>query len=360
MMASWRPLALAAALNVIVVVGVATAQTVIVTKAPPGATIELALNAATIGSAAADPGGRATFAVNLSAHGVETETAVRISVDVCNNLRRVLLVEPGSQPPLGEGCVRREIVGLYALRRVTTLVVEVAESGPAVWLRQGPVPTEWLAQEPESLGSARTRRSAPTGLVLFGGGSLAQFRDAVDVACGNVSECSGDGFRRAYTAGVAYWFTRFLAAEASYAKPAKVTANGSGDTYGFNSFLDARILTVAGKAGVPIGPVRFFGQAGANYHQATSSTTETIDDVTVTIDDVTQTIAGGTQIFEMKTAGWGWLFGGGVEVWVSRSLAVYAEGRYARVKGLVVGGGEGGIDDRATLVLLGVRVHIGR
>jgi len=41
----WRPLLLAAAFTVTVAVGAATAQTVIVTKAPPGAAVELGLNA---------------------------------------------------------------------------------------------------------------------------------------------------------------------------------------------------------------------------------------------------------------------------------------------------------------------------
>jgi hypothetical protein len=62
MMAPWRPLVLTAALN-ITVVGVAAAQTVIVTNAPPGSPVELTLNAATVGSGTADPKGVATLTV---------------------------------------------------------------------------------------------------------------------------------------------------------------------------------------------------------------------------------------------------------------------------------------------------------
>jgi hypothetical protein len=107
MMEAWRPLACAAALNLIVAGGVATAQTVVVTNAPPGSTIELALNAETIGSAKADPGGQARLSVNLVDHGGKTETDVRVYVDICASLRRVVLVERGLQPaPLERGRCR--------------------------------------------------------------------------------------------------------------------------------------------------------------------------------------------------------------------------------------------------------------
>ncbi len=360
MMGPWRPLALAAAFTVTVGIGTATAQTVFVRHAPPGSTIELVLNAATVASATADARGDAMLALKTPATEGKGETSARVYVDVCDKLRRVLFVEPGTEvPPPGGACDRKEIAGLFAVRRVTTFVLDLAGPIPMLWLRQGPVPVEWLVAEPGA-SPVGPRRRSPTGLVLFGGGSFAEFRDAVGMACGTVEECSGDAFKHTYNAGVAYWFTRFLAAEASYMKPAKVTANGSEYGYRFNSFLDTRLLTVAGKGGVPIGPVRFFGLAGANYHQATSSTTETIDDVTVIVDDVTQTFLGGTQTFEMKTAGWSWMFGGGIEIWATSSLGIYAEGRYAKVKGVPVGGGEGGLDDRATFILFGARIHIGR
>jgi hypothetical protein len=356
----WRPLALAVALNVTVVVGVAKAQTVIVTNAPPGSTVELALNADTLGSATADPHGAATLAVNLSAHGGKTQTDVRIYVDVCSNLRRVLLVEQSMPPPpLKDGCVRKEIPRLFLLSGVTTLVVDVSQPAPAVWLRQGPVPAEWLSQEPQVLRAARARENSPTGLVLFGGGDLAKFRDAVKLGCGDVGGCAGTNFRVAYSAGAAYWFTRFLAAEASYVKPSNATFNGSGDNFRFNGYLDARVVTVTGKVGVPIGRVRLYGQAGVNYHQETSSTTQTIDDSVVTVDSVTTTIKGGTQTFTLKTAGWGWLFGGGVEIWAVPKFAVYAEGGRARLNGADLNGGEARIDDRVTFILVGARVRIG-
>jgi len=361
MMEPWRPLALLAAFTVAVSVGVGTAQTVIVKNAPPGSPIELVLNAATIGSAVAAPAGEATLAVDLSKHVGRSETDANVYVDVCGNLRRVLLVERGLQPPpQGENCSRREIPGLFLVRGVTTMVVDVAGAIPMMWLRQGPVPPEWLVQGQDRPSEAKPWGPLPAGLVLFGGGGFAKFSDAVALACGTVSPCTGNDSRVTYAVGAAYWFTRFLAAEATYVKPANVTANGSGDTFRFDSSLDARVLTVTGMVGVPLGPVRLYGQAGANYHRATSSTTETIDDVTVTLDDVTETIPGGTQTFEMKTAGWGWLFGGGLEAWVVPSLAIYAEAGRAALKGAARDGGEGAIDDRVTFMLIGARVHIGR
>ena len=89
-------------------------------------------------------------------------------------------------------------------------------------------------------------------------------------------------------------------------------------------------------------------------------TTQTQDPRTVTVDEVVQTIPGGTQTFELKTDGWGWLFGGGLEVWVSPSFAIYGEFDYGALKGSDVSGGEARIDDRLTSALLGLRVHIGK
>jgi hypothetical protein len=367
MMEAWRPLAYAAALTLIVAGGVATAQTVVVTNAPPGSTIELALNAETIGSAKADPGGQATLAVNLADHGGKTETDVRVYVDICSSLRRVVLVERGLQPaPPGETCARRELIDLLLLRQVTSLVVEVKETNPAVWVRQGPVPPAWLRQGSEEVTAARNARVLPVGFVLFGGGGFTKFRDAVAVSCGSMADCAGDLTGAAYTGGAEFWFTRFLSAEATYLKPSDVTATGEGGYYRFHSILDAHIFTFAGKLGIQAGPVRIYGKGGATYHRALSSTMETIDDRTVTIGDPTvgdtteEIVKGGTQVFELETSGWGWMFGGGLEGWVSPTLALYAEGGYDKIRGGDRSNGEGLIRDRVIYILTGIRVHLGR
>jgi len=357
MMAPWRPLAFAAALNMIVVVGVTTAQTVMVTKAPRGATIELALNAATIGTATADATGKAILPVNLSARGGRTEADVQIFVDVCGDLRRVLLVEPGLQPqPPQIGCTRRELAGVFLMRQITTMVVEVTASAPAVWLRQGPVPTAWLGEDSGRISSKQLRRPSPKGLVLFGGGGLASFKYATAVACGNVTDCTGKDSRLAYTAGATLWVARFLAAEASYTKPADVTASGVEGYYRFNNSLDTSMWTVAGKVGLPLGAVRVYAQAGADRHQATSTTTQTNADRTYTgADGNAATLTGGTQTFVLRTAGWGFSYGGGIEVWVGRKLGIYAEFDRAKLLGASRDGDPGRMDERVTAFRLGIR-----
>jgi hypothetical protein len=367
MMEAWRPLACAAALNLIVAGGIATAQTVVVTNAPPGSTIELALNAETIGSAKADPGGQARLAVNLVDHGGKTETDVRVYVDICASLRRVVLVERGLQPaPPGETCARRELIDLLLLRKVTSLVVEVKETNPAVWVRQGPVPAAWLQQGSDEVAAARNARVLPVGFMLFGGGGFTKFRDAVAVACGSVAGCTGDLTGVAFTGGAEFWFTRFLAAEATYLKPSDVTATGEGDLYRFHTIFGTHVFTFAGKLGVQAGPVRIYGKGGATYHRASSTTTQTIDDRTVTVGDPTvgdtteEIVKGGTQVFQLETSGWGWMFGGGLEGWVSPTLALYAEGGYDQIRGDDRTVGEGLIRDRAIYIVTGIRVHIGR
>lgn len=354
MMKFWRPLAIAAALNVIVSAGAANAQTVVVTNAPPGSTVELVLNTTTIGTAAVDARGDASLPVNLSAHAGKTEMDANIYVDVCENVRRVLLVERGQpRAPLGPGCNRRDVEGLYLVKRISSVVVDVGGPNPTVWLRQGSV-TLHPSKPP------RAWSASPTGLLVFGGGGLARVANVVAVACGDVTDCSGHKSGGAYTVGAAYWLTPFLGAEASYIKPADIEAQGRRTGFRFNSALDAHVLTIVGKVGGPLGRLRLYGEAGASYHRATFGTTQTVEDVTTTVGDVTQTIPGGTQTFELKTAGWGWVFGGGMDIWMASSFAIYIEGGRAGLKGSAIENGEGSIDDSMTFLLVGARVRIGR
>ena len=107
-------------------------------------------------------------------------------------------------------------------------------------------------------------------------------------------------------------------------------------------------------------PGEAYGLGGANYHQATSVTTETIDDVTVVVNGVTQTITGGTQTLEHKTEGWNWLVGGGLEAWATKSIALYAEAQHARLKATDIGSDGGGIDEHLTFIVAGARIRLGR
>lgn len=361
MRSPWRPLALAVVLHVTAALGVSMAQTVIVTKAPQGSTVELSLNTETLGSTIVDASGIATLDVNLAVHGGKNETDVHFYLDACNNLRGVRIVEAGSQaPPLRAGCTRNAASELYLMRRVTTFVVDVSQPGSMVWLTQGSAPKAWLNPELERADGGKSWGPLPTGLVLSGGGGHATFRDAVGVACGNVAGCTGNGVKFVPTAGVSFWFTPFLAAEASYLNPGDVTAAGSGDRYRFNSTLETRLVTVAAKLGAPAGPVRLYGQAGATYHRVTSTTVQTMDDHTVTVDDVTTVITGGTQSFGIATSGWGWSLGGGMEAWMKPTFAIYGEAGYAPLNGADTGGGEGRIDDRVVYFAAGARVRLWR
>ncbi|MEP6917806.1 MAG: hypothetical protein ABJC89_19320 [Acidobacteriota bacterium] len=335
----WRLLGLAAAMNVGLGAGVALAQTVVVRKAPAGTTVEVALSAATVGTAPADANGDAIVAFKLPETDGKAELDAYVFVDYCDTMRRVVVVERGRAPlPPSAGCERREIPGLYWVRRVSTLVVDVG----------GPIPTLLLIKGTYGLNDPVARSWTPsmTGLSVFGGGALSSYRDARQIACGDVTPCGGSDSGIGYTAGATFWFSRFLAAEGGYVKPHRATANGSSTTFTFNSELDPRLITIVGKVGGPIGPVRLYGLGGANYHQAMLTTTETIDSVTQTI--------------EIKTKGWGLLFGGGGEVWVSRFVALYGELNFASLKGAPTRGGEVRLDDRLRLITFGARVRIGR
>jgi hypothetical protein len=348
----WRSLTLAAALNCLVGIGAASAQVVVVTGAPPGSNVELVLNATPLGSAAVDEHGDARLPLDLQKNLGKKEIDANVFVDVCGTLRRVLVVERGGQLPASDAsCERRELSGLYWVRDVSSVVVDVGVA-PSVLLIKG-------SYNPREATAMRAPRLAPTGLVLFGSGGLGNYRDAVAIACGNVTDCSGKGSRPGFTAGADYWLTRFLAAEATYVRPSNMTARGTESTYRFDSSVNAHVFTAAGKVGAPIGIVRIYGRVGADYHRATTASAETIDDRTITIDGVDQTIKGGTQSFELKTRGWGWLFGGGMEVWASRSVAIYGDINFASLKGHPKDDKERRMDDRLALFFLGLRFHIG-
>jgi hypothetical protein len=357
----WRPLALAAAFIVTVVVGSATAQTVIVTKAPPGAAIQLGLNTATVATATADATGLATLTVDLSAHGGKAETDVRIFVDVCDQARRVTLVEAGYQPPLAApGCSRHEIFGVFYLRNITSLVVNASADAPAVWLRQGPAPLHWLSNEAAG-GSAERTGSAlviPNGLVLFGGGGLGKYSTAVSISCGTVTDCAGKALRVAGRVGAEYWFSPYIAASASYLRPLNALTAGSDSGATFTSALAANVAIVTAKVGIPVRKLRLFVEGGANYTWATLTTIETMADQTVTVDGVNQTITGGTETFKFKTKGLGWTIGGGAEWWMKRSLALFTEVGIAKLRGKPVGGGEGTLDDSVFYAVAGFRFHL--
>ena len=347
MLKPWRPLVIAAALTGTLGARPASAQTVIVRNAPAGAPVELAFDAATVATGTADAEGQATLALDLTALG-KTEIDANFFVDVCGTTRRVLITERARTPaPPASGCDRREIPGLYWVRPINTLVVDVGGFIPKVLLVKGKyTPPKPAATTTEGSDEPTPKRPSPKGLVLSGGAGLAKFRDARLLACGNIATCGGHDSKLGYTGGITYWFTRYLAAEGTYIKPSQVTATGSDTTFAFNSSLSADVFTVVGKLAAPFGPVRLYGQAGTNYHQAVSTTTDTI--------------AGATQTFELRTHGWNWVYGAGFEGWINNRTAIFAEFNLAKIKGSDERGGEGQIDDRFRTLMAGLRVHLGR
>lgn len=352
MMKPLRLLGAAAALCATAGAGAASAQTVIVRKAPPGSSVEAVLNTATAGSAKVDAAGDGVVTIDMPAQLMKEDIDATVSVDVCEGLHRVVVVERGSAAaPPAAGCERREISGVFHVRRISRLVVDVSSRIPTMLLVQGS-----YSLSPE--GPGRVWRPAASGVSLFGGAGLGKFGNAVDEGCGTLASCGGDTAWGALTGGLTYWIAPFVAAEVGYVRPAQLTVEGSSDRYRFNTDLDVHVVTIAGKVGAPIGVFRLYGHAGMNYQRSTMGTTQTIDDLTITVNGAPQTVAGGTQTFELKTAGWSWLAGGGLEVWLTRRLGLYAEAGRIRLKGEEVNGGEGVLDDHLTTVFIGARLRL--
>ncbi len=329
-----RLLAMAAVLN-ISAAGVAAAQTVIVRGATPGETVTVVVNSAAGNTGTVGADGTATVAANLPASEPgKAEMDSRLFVDACDKTRRVLIVDRNQLPaPPETGCVRSEISGVYWVRQRSTIVIDVSKPIPAVLLRQG-------SYNP----NAPVRRLAPTGLVVFGGGGLGRTSNSAAIACGDVVDCDDAGYVGTFSAGATLWITHWLGVEGSYVKPSKIVAEGSGATYTFTSSLDAHIGNAVAKVGVPIGPVRLFGQGGATYHDAKET--------------MTQTIGGESQTIETRTDGWSYTFGGGLEGWITDRVALYGEAGWTKIKGDEQGASEIQIDDRLTHYMFGLRFRI--
>jgi hypothetical protein len=341
------------ALGVCAGVGVAEGQTVVVRKVPPGTAVELVVNTTPAGQAVADAAGDASITFNLQEAAGAQEVDATIALDVCGAARRVVLAARGMASPAPEqGCDRRPVSGLFLLRRITTLVVNADSVIPSVLLIQGDYDLS-----PEA--PVRTVRSVPTGLVLFGGAGRGTYGEAGDLACGNVASCAGEGQWGAVTAGVDFWVVPYFALTGSFVKPAQFDVTGDGEVFEFNSFVDAYVLTLGGKLGIPMGPFRAYGHAGGTYHRANLGTTQTNDETTITVGGVQQTIPGGTQAFEVQTAGWGLAFGGGIEAWLNRTFALYGDVSRVGIKG-DAREGEGSIDDNLLSIGFGARIRFGR
>ena len=282
MRAPWRPLVLAAALNVIVVAA-AAAQTVIVTKAPPGGTVELVVNSVLAGTATADSTGMATIALTPEARGGKTEADAYVFVEYCDTLRRVILIEPGMQGLPGGQCPRREVPGAFVVRQMTTLVVNVSETAPSVLVRQGKAPAAWLTDEVDRPPSPKAVNSPSRGLYGFGAGGIASLSGVRAVVCGT-GECTGGTKPAVFSAGATFWLKPFLGIEASWLKPTDIRLTGATNAYEYVSTFQTDVFTMVGKLGVPVSYVRPYGFGGATWNRAHWTTTQTITEQTYTID----------------------------------------------------------------------------
>ncbi len=131
------------------------------------------------------------------------------------------------------------------------------------------------------------------------------------------------------------------------------TVTSSSAPFHFTTTIDERLLTLIARAGGQAGPMRIYALGGAIRQASTSSTTQTVD--------VTTADPGGVETFAIKTQGWGWLAGGGVETWFGNRIGVHGEGGLGTLTGSnVTKSGEGALDDQLIYLVAGVRVHLAR
>ena len=330
-----RPLALAGLLSAAAAT-TAAAQTVVIRGVPAGMTAEVIQGAARA-TGTPDAGGDAVIKGSLSAPG---DTRVTLFADVCEKVRRVVIVErDAAAPPPEPGCTRTEISGMFVLRPVSTLVINLSGTTPSVLLRQ------------RDFDFRRDYRSGgvepPAGLIVFGNGAWTKLHNARASLCGDTAECPGEDSGFGFGGGLTYWFTPYAGIEASYLRPHRALFEGSpGNNSLFQSVTKVEALMFVAKIGVPAGPVRIYGQGGATYHRSVLNNTQ-------------DSVDGINDRFQLRTAGWGWTFGGGIEAWVHSRAGFYAEGGRAALKGPgVESAGEGKLDERMTFVVAGMRVRL--
>ena len=357
MRAPWRLLMGAAALNLIVS-ATAAAQTVVVTKAPPGSTIELVVNSVVAATATADPSGVATIPLTPEARGGKTESDAYVFVEYCdNNLRRVILIEPGMEGFPGGQCPRKEAPGGYVLRQTTTLVVNVSEPVPSVLVRQGKAPASWLTDDVDKPPAPRRDFANSRGLYGFGAGGIGSISDVALVACGG-QECSGGTKPWVFSAGATFWYKPWLGFEGAWLKPGDIRLNGAATAYEYVTTLKTDIITMVGKVGVPLSVVRPYGFGGLTFSRSHWTTTQSIQDQSATVDGVVVVVPGGTQTFNLFTQGWSWTAGGGMEFAVGKRGLIFTEGGFANVRGSDRQGGEGETKQRMLYIVGGVRIRI--
>jgi hypothetical protein len=335
----------------------ATAQTVIVRHPPDVATIELFLNQIQAASVPISPD-NTRLTGSLLASLRKTETDIDVFIDRCVTKVRVALTERGAAPVAPDAsCTRQQAPGLFRLREVTTFVIDLSSQNPVLLVAQGAPPRQWLRDEvPLAL---RPPRDPPLGFAVLAGMGPGFYSNFDPQACGDVTDCSGQN-SITMAAGAVYWFTQNLAAEASYVRPSAVTATGIGTSLQFDSTFDPEFLVLVANVGGMARNARIYAKGGMDYHRATFSTNQTVDDRTSTTSGVTTTLTGGTQTLVLQSAGWGIAFGAGFEIWPNKHFAVYGEGLSLGVKGGSRDGADGEADDRVNVFMAGIRIRLGK
>lgn len=344
---AWRHLTLAV-LGVVACAASVSAQTIIVKDAPAGGEVEVVINNKVVVNDKANLNGRATLAVP----GATADLDALVAVDTCGTKRRILITQPSvALAPVDVACTRRDIPGLFLVRNVSTIVFTVEGQNPRLLLRQGPF-------NPDA--PPRTWAAVPSGLMIYGGAGFGAMSNFALDQCGTVTDCTADGTGFSLSAGAEFWFGRFVAAEVGFLRPAVATTEGAGTAFSFDSELTANVLTAGVKVGGPVGPVRIYGRGGVNRTRALSHVSQKIDDDSYTIDDVTTTVPGGTQVMEYETQGYGWYFGGGLELWLNRHVATFLQFDYQKLKGTDLADSEGILNDRHMQVGMGIKVRLGK
>jgi hypothetical protein len=177
------------------------------------------------------------------------------------------------------------------------------------------------------------------------------------VQCGNVS-CVSDDAPYLWTGGLDYWFGSFIGVEGSFIKPSNLSASYSASDLSFNTESESGVFTASALGGVPLGPVRIVGKLGTTYHRATVTTVETVPTETAIVDDVEQVVVGGTQTIQVQTSGWGWVWSGGLEVWLTGPLGFYGEVGMLNLQGKDRQGGPTKIDDTRLFFFAGAKLRI--
>jgi len=331
-----RLLVAAAALMTTLGGGVAAAQTVKIRNGPPSTSVEVLLNGAPVGTGTTNEAGEVTIPMTAGNSITQKGIDANIYVDICDKVRRIQIVDRTKVvPPPADTCDRREISGLFWVRTINTIAFDLGGPAPSLLLVRG----SYEYKAPRDEDQPRVWRPLPTGLLVYGGAGLAKLTDAYDQACGNAANCSGtNSALGGYTFGATFWINHFVGVEGAYVKPRQTKATG-GDTFAFTTTQDTDIFTITGKGGFPVGPVRIFGEAGTAYHQGTQATTQTIDVQ--------------AQVFGFKTHGWSYVWGGGVEVWAWKKVAIYTDLGVIRVKGNANTGGEALLDDTVRYLFIG-------